>query len=165
MSGRPSGSGGVALDRAARDGGLRVRADPVGIVQPEGPDLGRAGPGRGTATRLGDELQRLDETGPERHERDGRDIWAAATPSAGCSTSPRTDGNNNGNITNYQIAVSTDGTTFTDVAGGTWPGDATAKSATFARTGPVRYVRLTALSGENGFAAAAEINVIGAPAG
>jgi hypothetical protein len=75
---------------------------------------------------------------------------------------PRQDGNYNGNITSYTISVSTDGTNFTQVATGTWADDPTLKSATFpART--ARYIRLTALAGHNGYASAAEINVLGTP--
>lgn len=79
---------------------------------------------------------------------------------------PRTglvaDGNYNGNITSYAVSVSTDGTNFTQVATGTWADDPTLKSAMFpAQT--ARYIRLTALAGHNGYASAAEINVLGTP--
>ncbi|MDQ6423637.1 discoidin domain-containing protein [Paenibacillus sp. LHD-117] len=74
---------------------------------------------------------------------------------------PRQDGNPNGNITNYTIYVSTNGTTFTQVASGTWPDgwDFTEKSVTITGTG-VSYVRLTATAGYGGaYAGAAEINI------
>jgi hypothetical protein len=75
---------------------------------------------------------------------------------------PRQDGNYNGNITSYTISVSTDGTNFTQVASGTWADNPTLKSAQFpAQT--AHYIRLTALAGHNGFASAAEINVLGTP--
>ncbi|MBO0820388.1 MAG: discoidin domain-containing protein [Nocardiopsaceae bacterium] len=75
---------------------------------------------------------------------------------------PRQDGNPNGVITSYAVSVSTDGTNFTQVTTGSWAGDASVKSATFpAQT--ARYIRLTALAGENGYASAAELNVLGTP--
>ncbi len=76
---------------------------------------------------------------------------------------PRQDGNPNGDITAYKVLVSTDGTTFTEVAGGMWALDGTQKQADFTAAG-VRYVRLEADDAGNGYVAAAEINVLGSPA-
>jgi alpha-galactosidase len=73
---------------------------------------------------------------------------------------PRTDGNNNGMITQYAVSVSQDGTNFTSVATGTWPVNVTAKMATFA-TVQVQYIQLTGVQGYNGYLSAAEVNVIG----
>lgn len=74
---------------------------------------------------------------------------------------PRQTGTN-GIITGYRILTSTDGTAFTQVAGGTWANDATEKSATFAGV-KAGYVRLEATAGQGGFASAAEIKVFQLP--
>lgn len=71
---------------------------------------------------------------------------------------PRQDGNSNGIITDYEVAVSSDGTSFTPVASGTWAGNATTKTAEWSATS-ARYVRLTANAGVNGHMSAAELNV------
>ena len=66
---------------------------------------------------------------------------------------PRRDGTTAGNITGYQISVSSDGTNFTAVAGGTWANDAWVKRAFFPNQ-TCRYVRLTATAVSSGSAAA-----------
>lgn len=71
---------------------------------------------------------------------------------------PRQDGNANGIVTDYTIAVSTDGSTFTTVAEATWAGDDTTKVAEWDAT-RARYVRLTARAGVNGHVSAAEIAI------
>ncbi|KAK9242221.1 hypothetical protein V1506DRAFT_509650 [Lipomyces tetrasporus] len=74
---------------------------------------------------------------------------------------PRQDGNKNGNIGQYQVLLSTDGTNFNQVAAGTWPDDATQKVTNFASVA-ARYIRLRALTeaGNRGpWTSAAEINV------
>ncbi|MEQ7124467.1 discoidin domain-containing protein [Actinopolymorpha sp. B11F2] len=71
---------------------------------------------------------------------------------------PRQDGNVNGVVTDYEVAVSADGETFTPVADGTWAGDATTKTAEWSATS-ARYVRLTARNGVNGHISAAEVNI------
>ncbi|MFD0693001.1 endo-alpha-N-acetylgalactosaminidase family protein [Paenibacillus sp. GCM10027628] len=71
---------------------------------------------------------------------------------------PRQDGGSNGNITGYNVYISTDGTTFTKVATGTWANDASEKSAVFTAT-TAAYIRLEATSGTGGWASAAELNV------
>jgi O-glycosyl hydrolase len=76
---------------------------------------------------------------------------------------PRQDGNPNGIITSYQVLVSQDGSTFTQVAAGGWAGDGTLKQVTFPAT-QARYVELVGVQGGNGYVSAAEINVIGSPA-
>jgi len=65
-----------------------------------------------------------------------------------------------GIITGYRIDTSSDGTTFTTAASGTWPADGRLKAATF---GPVqaRYVRLIATTVNSGNAAATEVDVGG----
>jgi lysophospholipase L1-like esterase len=73
---------------------------------------------------------------------------------------PRQDGNHNGVITSYAVSLSSDGSNFTQVASGSWADDVSTKSADFAAQ-QAHYIRLTALAGGNGFASAAEINVVG----
>ncbi len=77
---------------------------------------------------------------------------------------PRQDGNRNGNIGQYRIDVSNDGTAYTGpVATGTFADDATLKTVTFG-TVLTRYVRLTALTdaGNRGpWSSAAEVALLG----
>ena len=74
---------------------------------------------------------------------------------------PRQDGIANGRIGQHRVEVSTDGTTWTDVASGSFPDSAITKTVEFGLT-KARYVRLIALSeaGNRGpWASAAEISV------
>jgi hypothetical protein len=73
---------------------------------------------------------------------------------------PRNDGNHNGIITSYTVAVSADGTSWQQVAAGQWAEDATLKTLRFAPVA-ARYVRLTALAAGGGYASAAEVNILG----
>lgn len=74
------------------------------------------------------------------------------------SYQPRFDGNLNGTILSYEVSVSTDGATFTTVAGGDWAGDARLKTVTFPAV-DARYVRLTGTKGYGGqFVSAAEVS-------
>ncbi|TDT97464.1 alpha-galactosidase [Streptomyces sp. 846.5] len=83
----------------------------------------------------------------------------------GLTYQPRLDGDITGTITGYTVQVSTDGTTFTPAAAaGTWTQDALLKSVQIAPV-QVRFVRLTATAGANGYASAAEIAVAVSPAG
>ena len=76
---------------------------------------------------------------------------------------PRQNGGSNGTIGKYQVALSTNGTTWSaPVAAGVWADDATEKTAAFTLTS-ARYVRLTALTeaGNRGpWSSAAEINIL-----
>ncbi|MDR3036407.1 MAG: discoidin domain-containing protein, partial [Kitasatospora sp.] len=87
-----------------------------------------------------------------------------AAPVSGLTYLPRQDGNANGRIGGYEIATSTDGTTWSSpVATGTWTDDAQAKEAAFP-TVTARWVRLRALTeaGNRGpWTSAAEIRVLG----
>lgn len=67
-----------------------------------------------------------------------------------------------GAITDYEIAVSIDGTTFTTVATGTWSADAKMKTAYFAPT-EARYVRITADASNGATAVATEFAIGAAP--
>ncbi|KAI4248356.1 MAG: hypothetical protein L6R42_009281, partial [Xanthoria sp. 1 TBL-2021] len=77
---------------------------------------------------------------------------------------PRQDGNSNGNIGQHSIQISTDGTTWTETAKGTYLDDSSLKSTPFT-TIPARYVRIIAQTeaGNRGpWTSAAEINVLAA---
>ncbi|OCT14756.1 hypothetical protein A8709_11305 [Paenibacillus pectinilyticus] len=75
---------------------------------------------------------------------------------------PRQDSDWNGVVTKYEISVSTDGTSFTKVAEGTWDADRIEKTATFSPHG-ASYVKFTALESKSDaskqYASAAEINI------
>jgi hypothetical protein len=86
-----------------------------------------------------------------------------ARPIARITYQPREDGNTNGIITRYELAASADGVSYTPVAAGTWPLDATRKTITLGGV-RARFLRLTALDAGGGYASAAEIQV-GVPAG
>ena len=77
----------------------------------------------------------------------------------------RRGANQNGPIKGFQVAVSTDGTTFTDVAAGEWKNVADWQDVDFASVS-ARYVRVTATSSISGtqFAAIAEMAIYGTPA-
>ena len=83
---------------------------------------------------------------------------------AGLSYLPRADGSKNGNIGNYSISVSTDGTSWSaPVVSGTWADNTDEKIVAFTRVS-ARFVKLTATSeaGNRGpWSAAAEINILG----
>jgi alpha-L-fucosidase len=63
-----------------------------------------------------------------------------------------------GNITAYRVSVSTTGRTFTSVARGHWAADRTVKRARFEPT-RARFVRIDALAGVGGSAAANEFGI------
>lgn len=71
---------------------------------------------------------------------------------------PRQDGIPNGNITRYELWVSADGLAFTKAAEGIWPDNASVKQIELPGI-TAKAVRLRALEGHNGFAAAAEIGI------
>ena len=77
----------------------------------------------------------------------------------------RRGANQNGPIKGYQVAVSTDGQTYTDVATGEWKNVADWQDVDFAAVS-ARYVRVTATSSISGtqFAAIAEMAIYGMPA-
>lgn len=71
-------------------------------------------------------------------------------------------GSSNGNITKYEIQVSTDGQNFDKVASGTWENNSNEKIVQFDNV-QATHVRLVALEGVEGFATAAELNVYSIP--
>jgi alpha-L-fucosidase len=86
--------------------------------------------------------------------------WNATT--GNCSGTPCAVPSATGLITSYEVDVSTDGTTFTKAATGTWPANGKLQGASF---GPVqaRYVRLLALAVSAGTSAAATEIEVGGP--
>jgi alpha-L-fucosidase len=68
----------------------------------------------------------------------------------------------NGIITSYALSVSTDGTTFSEVASGTWAKDSKLKAVVFDGK-DARYVRLDAKAADGGNPAATELTVGAAP--
>ncbi|HEX9227353.1 MAG TPA: discoidin domain-containing protein [Arthrobacter sp.] len=86
----------------------------------------------------------------------------AARTIAGLRYLPRSDGTN-GRVGTFEIAVSDDGTTWSDAASGTWPDTGAEKTVNFTAVS-ARYVRLTATTeaGNRGpWSSAAEINLLG----
>lgn len=71
-------------------------------------------------------------------------------------------GGGNGTITKYELQVSKDGKNFTTVSEGNWDNNANLKTVSFKST-EATHVRLIALEGQGGFAAAAELNVFTIP--
>ncbi|PFB65952.1 hypothetical protein CN268_02820 [Bacillus anthracis] len=73
---------------------------------------------------------------------------------------PRQDWSENGIIFNYNIYVSTDGSNYKKVTSGTWENNRAKKFATF---DPIsaKYVKLEVTNGFNGFASAAEVDILG----
>lgn len=88
---------------------------------------------------------------------------ASAYDITALSYEPRGDGSTSGIVTRYKVYASTDGTTYSEVAEGTWPLDATAKVVTFDASG-ARYIRFQVLDGDSGYASVAELALIGDPA-
>jgi hypothetical protein len=72
---------------------------------------------------------------------------------------PRQDGTANATVTGYAVEVSADGTSFTEVARGSWAPDRSAKVVSWHQGSPVRFVRLVATAGVADLASAAEIGV------
>jgi alpha-L-fucosidase len=67
-------------------------------------------------------------------------------------------GSTTGNIEAFAVLVSTDGTTFSEAASGTWPADGKMKAVSFGPVG-ARYVRLEARSANGASAVATEVTV------
>ncbi|PEP77299.1 hypothetical protein CN581_24450 [Bacillus toyonensis] len=73
---------------------------------------------------------------------------------------PRQDWSENGIIFNYNIYTSTDGSNYKKVTSGTWGNNRTKKFATFEPIS-AKYVKLEVTNGFNGFASAAEVDILG----
>ncbi|MGE6509874.1 discoidin domain-containing protein [Bacillus cereus] len=72
---------------------------------------------------------------------------------------PRQDESENGRILNYNIYTSLDGSNYTKVSSGTWENTSDKKTAKF---DPVtaKYVKVEVTNGQNGFASAAEVDIL-----
>ncbi|WP_144467799.1 M60 family metallopeptidase [Bacillus toyonensis] len=73
---------------------------------------------------------------------------------------PRQDWSENGIIFNYNVYTSTDGSNYKKVTSGTWENNRTKKFATFEPIS-AKYVKLEVTNGFNGFASAAEVDILG----
>ncbi|KAA0758902.1 hypothetical protein DN401_01755 [Bacillus sp. BF2-3] len=73
---------------------------------------------------------------------------------------PRQDWSENGIIFNYNIYTSEDGSNYKKVTSGTWENNRTKKFATFEPIS-AKYVKLEVTNGFNGFASAAEVDILG----
>ncbi|OSM11042.1 hypothetical protein BTH38_22375 [Bacillus toyonensis] len=73
---------------------------------------------------------------------------------------PRQDWSENGIIFNYNIYTSTDGSNYKKVTSGTWGNNRTKKFATFEPIS-AKYIKLEVTNGFNGFASAAEVDILG----
>ncbi|PGH78276.1 hypothetical protein CN899_29020 [Bacillus thuringiensis] len=73
---------------------------------------------------------------------------------------PRQDWSENGIIFNYNIYTSTDGSNYKKVTSGTWENNRAKKFATFEPIS-AKYVKLEVTNGFNGFASAAEVDILG----
>jgi len=74
----------------------------------------------------------------------------------------RLDGGATGNITGFIVELSSDGVNYIPAGSGTWADDSSIKSAAFSPA-TARYLRLTATSGDAGYASAAEVGVSDVP--
>ncbi|MFY4674991.1 M60 family metallopeptidase [Bacillus anthracis] len=72
---------------------------------------------------------------------------------------PRQDGSENGRILGYNIYTSVDGVKYDKISTGTWENNSDKKNATF---DPVtaKYVKVEVTNGQNGFASAAEVDIL-----
>ncbi|MGG0290501.1 M60 family metallopeptidase [Bacillus pacificus] len=72
---------------------------------------------------------------------------------------PRQDGSENGRILTYNIYTSVDGIKYDKISSGTWENNGNKKNATF---DPVtaKYVKVEVTNGQNGFASAAEVDIL-----
>ncbi|MBK5452384.1 discoidin domain-containing protein [Bacillus sp. TH22] len=72
---------------------------------------------------------------------------------------PRQDGSENGRILAYNIYTSVDGVKYDKISSGTWENNSDKKNATF---DPItaKYVKVEVTNGQNGFASAAEVDIL-----
>lgn len=73
------------------------------------------------------------------------------TELAGLRYLPRQDGNTNGNITGYQVYVSTDGSVFELAAEGSWSADSSWKLASFNEVKKAKFVKFVSTAAKGGF--------------
>ncbi|HDR8064665.1 hypothetical protein COE45_12945 [Bacillus thuringiensis] len=73
---------------------------------------------------------------------------------------PRQDWSENGRILTYNIYTSVDGITYDKISSGTWENNSDKKTATFTPV-TAKYVKVEVTKGQNGFASAAELDILG----
>ncbi|WP_434166606.1 M60 family metallopeptidase [Bacillus thuringiensis] len=73
---------------------------------------------------------------------------------------PRQDGSENGRILTYNIYTSVDGVSYNKISSGTWENNSNKKTATFTPV-TAKYVKVEVTKGQNGFASAAEVDILG----
>ncbi|PFJ38217.1 M60 family metallopeptidase [Bacillus thuringiensis] len=73
---------------------------------------------------------------------------------------PRQDWSENGRILTYNIYTSVDGITYDKISSGTWENNSDKKTATFTPV-TAKYVKVEVTKGQNGFASAAEVDILG----
>lgn len=73
---------------------------------------------------------------------------------------PRQDWSENGRILTYNIYTSVDGITYDKISSGTWENNSDKKMATFTPV-TAKYVKVEVTKGQNGFASAAEVDILG----
>ncbi|MDA1868578.1 M60 family metallopeptidase [Bacillus thuringiensis] len=73
---------------------------------------------------------------------------------------PRQDWSENGRILTYNIYTSVDSITYDKISSGTWENNSDKKTATFTPV-TAKYVKVEVTKGQNGFASAAEVDILG----
>ncbi|WP_342720020.1 M60 family metallopeptidase (plasmid) [Bacillus paramycoides] len=73
---------------------------------------------------------------------------------------PRQDGSENGRILTYNIYTSVDGVKYDKISSGIWENNSNKKTATFAPV-TAKYMKVEVTNGQNGFASAAEVDILG----
>jgi O-glycosyl hydrolase len=174
-----TGSGGCAESGSAAVSELNVVTDrapePTGSAEDSGPGFDAYVP-HDQMTATASSIYGAGYEAPRAIDGDCRTFWHTAPGATrplpatltldlggewdveGITYLPRQDGNGNGLITGYNVYVSSDGATFTKVAGGTWAGDALMKAVRWAPT-RARYLRLEATAGTAGVASVATLDV------
>ncbi|HDR3494310.1 TPA: discoidin domain-containing protein [Bacillus wiedmannii] len=73
---------------------------------------------------------------------------------------PRQDWSENDHILNYNIYTSVDGLKYERVSSGTWENNKDKKTVTFEPVA-AKYVKIEVTNGKNGYASAAEVDILG----
>lgn len=176
--GTPAGEYGVLLESGNGGKGTRERLSvPVGVVgRPCLPREGMSATATSFESTVGAVPNNALDGDPatlwhSRYNPDRAPLPQAITVDLGgaydvseLAYQPRTDGNLNGIITDYNVYVSSDGQNFTRVTTGSWPADTSTKLAAFDAP-RARFIRLEATgSYENkDLASVAEIYFFGTP--
>jgi hypothetical protein len=73
---------------------------------------------------------------------------------------PKQDGSENGRILGYNIYTSVDVVKYEKASSGTWGNNSVKKTATFTPV-TAKYVKMEVTNGQNGFASAVEVDILG----